>query len=104
MIQVSVMYPYQDDARFDMDYYTGVHMPLVRKLTGQACRGVAVQRGLSGPQPHSKPTYVALGHLYFDSVPAFEQAFAPHAAQIMADIPNFTNLTPAIQINEVILD
>ncbi len=104
MIQVSVMYPNQDDARFDMTYYTEIHMPLVRKLTGRACRGVAVQRGLSGPQIHSKPTYVALGHIYFDSVPAFEQAFAPHASQIMADVSNFTNLIPVIQINEVIVE
>ncbi|NNM64980.1 MAG: EthD family reductase, partial [Burkholderiales bacterium] len=35
---------------------------------------------------------------------AFEQAFGPHAQQIMADLPNFTNLIPTIQINEVVLD
>ena len=29
MIQVSVLYPNQDDARFDMTYYTEIHMPLV---------------------------------------------------------------------------
>ncbi|MDE2462297.1 MAG: EthD family reductase [Alphaproteobacteria bacterium] len=104
MIQVSVMYPNQDDARFDMAYYTEIHIPLVRKLTGDACRRVSVQRGLGGPQPHSKPTYVALGHLYFDSVPAFEQAFGPHAQQIMADLSNFTNLNPTIQINEVVVE
>ncbi|MBN8777044.1 EthD family reductase, partial [Thiomonas arsenitoxydans] len=38
MIQVSFMYPNQDDARFDMAYYTEIHIPLIRKLTGDACR------------------------------------------------------------------
>ena len=104
MIQVSVLYPNRDDARFDMSYYTEIHMPLVQKLTGPACRRVAVQRGLSGGQPGSKPAYVALGHLYFDSLPAFEQAFGPHAKQIMADLANFTNLEPTVQINETVVD
>lgn len=104
MIQVSVLYPNQDEARFDMTYYTEIHIPLVKRLTGQACRRVAVQRGLSGPQPKSRPAYIALGHLYFDSVPSFEEAFGPHASKIMADLPNFTNLKPIIQINEVIVE
>lgn len=104
MIQVSVMYPNQDDARFDMTYYTEIHIPLVHKLAGEACRRVAVQRGIGGSQPGSKPTYLALGHLYFDSIPAFECAFGPHVEQIMADLSNFTNLTPTVQINEVVVE
>ena len=42
-----------------------------------------------------------MGHLYFESVPAFEAAFTPHAAAIMADIVNYTNVRPVIQISEV---
>ena len=80
----------------------GTVEPAVEQLANRVQQ--AVQRGLGGPQPHSKPTYVALGHLYFDSVPAFEQAFGPHAQQIMADLSNFTNLNPTIQINEVVVE
>jgi hypothetical protein len=36
-------------------------------------------------------------------VPAFQQAFAPHVAEIMGDIPNYTNTTPVLQISEVTL-
>jgi uncharacterized protein (TIGR02118 family) len=43
----------------------------------------------------------ALGHLLFDSVEAFQAGFGPHAQEIMADIPNYTNVEPAIQISEV---
>ena len=42
-----------------------------------------------------------LGHLYFDSVDAFQAAFGPHADAIIGDIPNYTNVQPIIQINEV---
>jgi uncharacterized protein (TIGR02118 family) len=42
-----------------------------------------------------------MGHLYFDSAQAFETAFAPHAQAIMADIPNYTDIQPVIQVSEV---
>jgi len=42
-----------------------------------------------------------MGHLYCDSVEAFQTAFAPHAQTIMADIPNYTDIQPTIQISEV---
>ena len=37
----------------------------------------------------------------FDSVEAFQKAFAPHADSIMGDIPNYTDIQPIIQLNEV---
>jgi uncharacterized protein (TIGR02118 family) len=42
-----------------------------------------------------------MGHLYFDSVAECQAAFAPHAEAIMADITNYTNVQPVIQISEV---
>ena len=42
-----------------------------------------------------------MGHLYCDSIAAFQTAFAPHAQTIMADIPNYTDIEPTIQISEV---
>ena len=103
MIQISVFYPQADGAKFDMTYYTDVHMPLVQRLTGDACRSVAVQKGLAGGAPGSPPPYIASGHLFFDSVQSFEQAFGPHAKEIMGDLPNFTNIEPTIQISEVVV-
>lgn len=40
----------------------------------------------------------------FPSIEAFQAAFAPHAKEIMGDIPNYTNVQPVIQINEVVVD
>jgi uncharacterized protein (TIGR02118 family) len=56
---------------------------------------------MSGAAPGSRPAYVAMGHLYFDSAEAFQTAFGPHAQTIMADIPNYTDIQPTIQISEV---
>jgi uncharacterized protein (TIGR02118 family) len=68
-----------------------------------ACKGVAAEKGLGGAEPGSKPAYIALGHLLFDSLEAFQTGFGPHAAEILADIPNYTNTRPIIQISEITL-
>jgi uncharacterized protein (TIGR02118 family) len=34
-------------------------------------------------------------------VEAFQSAFGPHSEAIMADIPNYTDVQPTIQISEV---
>jgi uncharacterized protein (TIGR02118 family) len=101
MIKVSVFYPTQNGSKFDMDYYCKSHMPMVQQKLGAACKGVAVEHGLSGAAPGSRPAFVAMGHLYFDTAEAFEIAFGPHAQEIMADIPNYTDIQPAIQVSEV---
>ncbi|AYH41863.1 EthD family reductase [Azoarcus sp. DN11] len=104
MIKVSVLYPYSDGFRFDLDYYCKRHMPMVKDRLGEACRGIAVDRGLSGEAAGSAPQNVAMAHLFFDSVEAFQNAFAPHAEAIMADIPNYTDIQPVIQISEVLIN
>ena len=101
MIKVSVLYPYQQSVGFDMNYYLGSHIPMVRDKLGAACKGAAVEQGVAGGAPGTQPAYVAMGHLLFDTVEAFQAAFAPHAAAIMADIPNYTPIRPVIQISEV---
>jgi uncharacterized protein (TIGR02118 family) len=50
------------------------------------------------------PAFVAMGHLLVDSVEAFQAAFGPHAKEIMADIPNYTNANPVIVISEVTVE
>lgn len=74
---------------------------MVRKLLGAACTKAAIEQGLAGGSPGSQPTYVALGHLYFDKVEDFTSSFAPHSDAIMSSIPSFTDTTPVIQISEV---
>ena len=101
MIKVSVLYPDRDGSKFDMDYYCTRHIPMVQQKLGTACKGVAVEHGVSGATPGSRAAYVAMGHLYFDSAEAFQTAFGPHAQSIMADIPNYTDIEPVIQVSDV---
>jgi uncharacterized protein (TIGR02118 family) len=39
-------------------------------------------------------------HATFESVEAFQAAFAPHAAEIQGDIPKYTDIEPVLQIGE----
>ena len=101
MIKVSVMYPNNEGSKFDMAYYCNSHMPMVQEKLGAALKGVAVEQGIGGAEPGSPPPYLALGHLLFESVEAFQTSFGPHAQVLMGDIPNYTNTQPTIQISEV---
>ena len=101
MIKVSVLYPSDKGSKFDIDYYCTKHMPMVQQKLGAACKKIAVERGLEGGAPGSKPGFAAMGHLYCDSIEAFRAAFGPHAKEIMADIPNYTDIAPTIQISEI---
>ncbi|HVW67653.1 MAG TPA: EthD family reductase [Steroidobacteraceae bacterium] len=102
MIRVTVLYPNSPTATFDMAYYTSKHLPMVRQKT-KTCKGIAAEKGVSGGAPGSKPTYIAIGQLLFDSVESFQSGFGPVATEILADIPNYTNTQPVIQISEITL-
>ena len=101
MIKVSVFYPNNEGSKFDMHYYCNSHIPMVRQKLGAACKGAAVEKGVAGPTPGSRPAFIAMGHIYFESAEAFQTAFGPHAEAIMADIPNYTDIQPTLQISEV---
>ena len=64
MIKVSVFYPERAGSKFDMDYYCNTHIPMVREKLGAACKGAAVEQGMSGATPGS-------ARLYRDGPPLF---------------------------------
>jgi uncharacterized protein (TIGR02118 family) len=103
MIKVSVMYPNTPGARFDHAYYRDKHMPMLKARMGDACKHYTVEAGLSGGAPGAPAPYVAMCHIFADSVEAFQAAFGPHAKEIMKDVPNYTDLRPVMQISEVVL-
>ena len=51
MIKVSVLYPAGAGKKFNMEYYLGTHMPMVRSKLGAACKSTAVEQGLGGGAP-----------------------------------------------------
>ena len=101
MIKVSVLYPNGAGSTFDMRYYLDKHIPMVQQRLGGALRGVFVEHGLAGMDAVSAPAFLAMGHLVFDSVEAFQRSFGQHAAEIVGDVPNYTNTQPTIQVSEI---
>jgi len=66
MYKVSVMYPYQEGARFDIEYYRTTHMQLVEKhLKPLGLIKTGVDKGISGGGD-APPPYACIGHLYFE--------------------------------------
>jgi len=94
MIRVSVFYPKTEGASFDHDYYREKHVPLCVKTWGLS--GAEIDQGLDGP-------YVAAVHFKFESMEAVGAAMAgPGIGDVMADVANYTTITPVLQTSEVV--
>lgn len=105
MVKISILYPNSKGSRFDIPYYLETHMPRsIRLLSAHpGFKGVSVERGLGGAVPGSEPTYTAMCHFLFNSVEDFLAAFMPNAEGLQGDMPNYTDIAPVIQFNEVLL-
>jgi uncharacterized protein (TIGR02118 family) len=103
MIKVTVMYPNTPGARFDHVYYRDKHMPLVQARMGKSCKYYSVDKGVAGGAPGAPAPYVAMCHIFCESLEAFQRGFAPHEQEIVADIARYTDLSPVIQISEVVV-
>jgi uncharacterized protein (TIGR02118 family) len=105
MTRITILYPSAPGTRFDMTYYLDHHMPRSIALlsTHPGFRGVWVDRGVGGGAPGAPAPHIALCQYLFDSAESFMEAFTPHAAELQGDISNYTDVTPVIQISEVIV-
>jgi uncharacterized protein (TIGR02118 family) len=101
MFKVNIMYPPTPSGRFDMAYYIDSHMPMVKAKIGQSCTGFTVESGLAGGAPGSPAPFAVIGSLLIKSLEVFGSVMAQHGAEIMADIPNYTDSQPLVQISEV---
>lgn len=103
MIKVSVMYPNKSGARFDHVYYREKHMPLVQARMGDKLKKYSVDKGVAGGAPGTEATYLVICNLFCETAEAFESGFGPHAEEIMSDVPKYTDLSPVIQMSEVVV-
>lgn len=101
MPSLSVVYPRTHGATFDYDYYRDRHMPLVGKRWADAgLTGGEALLGQGAPDGSEAP-FFAIGIIHFDTMDNLRAALTGHhASEIIGDIRNFTNVQPAIQINE----
>lgn len=101
-IKVSVFYPNTQGKKFDMDYYLNKHAALVSKTLGSALVDSTYDKGLGGGAPGAPAPFVAIANLYFNSMEEFGASFGPAVPVFMADMPNYTDIEPVVQVSEVI--
>lgn len=102
MISLTLLYLKTADSQFDADFYFDKHLPLVReRLTSLGLMGIDAEQGLAGGAPDSPPSYSVITRLNFNSVEEMQNALAVHGAELIGDIPNFTDVQPLMQISQL---
>ena len=77
-------------------------MPLAAsRLKDFGCIRTEIDRGL-GTADGGSAQFVCIGYLYFENMEGLQKGLVAHAEELMRDVPNYTNIEPQIQINEVI--
>ena len=95
MIKVSVLYPNGEGTTFDHDYYKATHVAMCVEAWNPIKS--EIDKGLDG-QPNA-----AAVHVYFESMESLGAAMqTPKMGEIMADVANYTNIAPVMQISEVV--
>ena len=102
MIKVSIFYPNGEGNTFDMEYYSNKHMPMAADLFGDSLKAMVVEKGLAGGAPDSAAPYVAVGYFYFADMATCQSSMGEHSKTLQADVPNYTNIKPVLQISEVL--
>ena len=98
---VTVMYPNMPRVTFDFDYYLKKHATLIDRLYGNSIAKLELRRGSTTPQG-LPPPYIAIINIWIADQAAFDSAGAKHGPTLIADVPNFTNTMPTIQIDEIV--
>jgi uncharacterized protein (TIGR02118 family) len=99
MIRISAVYPNETGSRFDADDYLRRHEPLAREmLSPHGLLDIRSTTGI-GNLDGTPPAYWAISELIFTSRAHFEAAMAACGEAIFADIPNYTNVSPILQIS-----
>jgi uncharacterized protein (TIGR02118 family) len=95
MIKLTVSYPNGEGTSFDHDYYKASHVPMCNEVFAPA--KTEIEKGVDG-QPNA-----AAVSFYFDSMDALQAAFGnPRMGEVMADVANYTNIQPAMQVSEIV--
>lgn len=88
-------------AKFDFNYYSTKHIPMVSRLLGANNKKTEIRKGIASPDG-SSAAFVCIASIWISSIEEFQATLAKHGAEIMGDIPNYTDIQPIIQVDEVI--
>ncbi|WP_044873560.1 EthD family reductase [Pseudomonas sp. LFM046] len=96
-----VAYPNAPGAKFDFTYYCEEHIPLLTRLIGENLVKVEVRKGLAAADGAVAP-FICMANLWVLSVEELRSTLELNGDEISADIPNYTNLAPLLQVDEVL--
>ncbi|KAH7141041.1 hypothetical protein EDB81DRAFT_948737 [Dactylonectria macrodidyma] len=100
---VTVVFPNEPDAKYDIDYYLTKHMPMIQERWGKygviSWSATKFIDGLDGsPSPYAFGSVVN-----WDNADQVKTAFAgPEVADIMRDVSNFSNKQAIFLLGEVL--
>ncbi len=98
---LAVYYPWKADAKFDYDYYRDKHLKMLADLYGKSVGKMQVRKGLHKGDG-SDPLFVTALTVEILSMEAYEAASKDVVPKLRADIPNFTNIIPVAQLEEIL--
>jgi len=101
MIKFAIYYPNGEGKTFDMEYYSKKHMPMAAELLGESLVAMSIDKGIANGTPNEPVQYLAIGYFYFENMSSFQNSMGSASEKLKADVPNYTNIIPMIQISEV---
>ena len=94
-MSLNVIYPNHAGARFDIEYYRSMHIPLAMKV--MKADKVTLIEGV--PSNGAAPPFVMICHFEFASAEALAAANgAPGIAEVRADVAKFTDIKPVVMV------
>ncbi|PWY85862.1 hypothetical protein BO94DRAFT_535999 [Aspergillus sclerotioniger CBS 115572] len=98
---LTVLYPNELDADYDLDYYVSNHMPLVqRHWEKYGIHSWSVTR-FNPSVDGTRPLYTFGCTIHWESEEGVQKAFkGPEAAEVLGDIAKFSNKQPIFLLGE----
>jgi uncharacterized protein (TIGR02118 family) len=97
MVRLAIVYPSAEGKRFDMNYYIERHMAGAHQLLREfGLVRVEVDRPVA-PGP-----FACIGYFYFQSLDGLQRGLEARGGELIADVPNYTDITPQFNTGEVV--
>jgi uncharacterized protein (TIGR02118 family) len=102
MIRLTALYRNSEGSRFDFDYYVKTHLQLARERLADFGMGrIEVERGIEA-MDGERAAYICVAHADFSDMADLKRGFEEHGEELLADVPNYTDIEPEVQISEVV--
>jgi uncharacterized protein (TIGR02118 family) len=101
MIRISAVYANEAGSRFDPQYYQHQHEPFATNLlTPHGLLGLRTTLG-EAALDGTTPPFWAISELLFPSREIFDAALLQCGQALFADITNYTNVAPVLQVSRL---